>query len=696
MSSRRVTALIILVAMVLAMGKGVAAQEESLYRLGEIEVRILVSGSSPVDDVGSVIRLLERFRAVFGDPPASAIRIEVNPGVQTPVNIEVELPAGPVEGPGQPAPDGSIPLPPAEGKPENPEPSDSARGRQPGEPPIPSNSAQPEFRTSSPSGVTTIPASGPGSSSGEPGPSASTPGTSRGLVSIPLPVLHITARDLTSLAEALWQVWLPRPADGWLESSVLSSYVRREMLLGAEILGAAEYRRAIDDDWNGYRSYLRPKVADFPLLTIPGKAPAQVAMAKGRLFSRLLDLRIQAYSGGARNLLDVVRTGAATGQGWTLRGALEQASQEWNVPLITLYVRFAERGEPIRADDLWETAVFVDGQRLAIDVAPRIIRGRTLVPIRAVFEALGAEVTWDASTSRVFAATGGRTVTLTVGSLIAGVDDKRYLLDVAPIISNGRVLVPLRFSGEAFGAEVAWEAETLKILLSSGMGAPVSFPEFTGNSPVVGRLQGSGDDQPAVYLTFDDGPTRKVTPLVLDILARYNVKATFFVIGARARDLPELTRRIVREGHALGNHTWNHDYSDIYRSPEAFLASVRRAEAALYEIAGVRPAIVRAPGGTHGHFTPEYFAIMKQNGYAVINWNVSSADTTLPVPPADVIASNVIGNSKPKPVRKNTIVLLHDGAGHESSAEALPTIIEYFLSLGYRFDVLTPENPLAK
>jgi peptidoglycan/xylan/chitin deacetylase (PgdA/CDA1 family) len=468
------------------------------------------------------------------------------------------------------------------------------------------------------------------------------------------------------------------------------------MLFGAGLIGASEYRLAIDEEWSLYRSYLKPKVSDFPLLAAPEKLPSSVATAKGRLFLRLLDLRIQGYTGGSRSLWDVIRTGAATGQGWTLRGALERASEEWNLPLIPLYIRYAEKGGTILPADLWETMVFVDGQRLAVDVAPTIIRGRTVVPLRAIFEALGAEVKWDAGTSRVTAIKDGRTVILTVGSLRAQVDDKHYLLDAAPIISNGRVLVPLRFSGEAFGAEVAWEAETLKILLTSGMGTPVSFPEFTGYSPVAGRLQGGGDDAPVAYLTFDDGPTRKVTPMVLDILARYNVKGTFFVIGTRVQDLPELTRRIVREGHALGNHTWNHDYSDIYRSPEVFLASVRRAEESLFQIAGVRPDIVRAPGGTFGHFTPEYFAIMKQNGYAVINWNVSSGDTTLPVPPADVIAANVIENAKPKSVRKNAVILLHDGAGHESSAEALPTIIEYFLSLGYRFEVLTPDNPLAK
>lgn len=652
MAVRRILAVVILAATVFARGAGAAAREDLLYRLGEIEVTISVSSSLPQDDVGRVIQLLERFRVAFGDLPASAITIEVNPGVRVPVSIDIEFPAAPVEGPGQPAPaESRSQLIPAE---------------------IPSLPAPSE-------GV----------------PPVIAPGTPSGALTSALPVLRISARDLPSLAEALWQIWLPGPNDGWFERSVLASYVQREMLFGAGIIGTAGYRLAIDDDWSLYRSYLKPKVVDFPLTDIPGKVPAKAALAKGRLFLRLLDLRIQAYSGGARSLLDVVRIGATTGPGWTLRAALERASEEWNIPLMPLYVRFAERGETIRPDELWETAVFVDGKRLALDVSPRVLRGRTLVPIRAIFEALGAEVTWDQETARVTAIRGERTVNLTVGSLIASVDEKRYLLDVAPIISGDRVLVPLRFSGEAFGAEVGWDAENQTILVSSGLGVPISFPEITGNS-AAGRLPGSGGDAPVVYLTFDDGPTHQVTPMVLDALARYNVKATFFVIGARAQDHADLTRRIVREGHALGNHTWNHDYSDIYRSPEAFLASVRRAEAALNKIAGVRPTLVRAPGGTYGHFTPEYFAIMKQNGYAVVNWNVSSADATLPVPTADVIASNVIENSKAKSVRRNVVVLMHDGAGHESTAEALPAIIEYFLSQGYRFDVLTPDNPLAK
>jgi len=110
--------------------------------------------------------------------------------------------------------------------------------------------------------------------------------------------------------------------------------------------------------------------------------------------------------------------------------------------------------------------VFVNGQRLSLDVSPVVQDGRTLVPLRAITEGLGAEVDWDGATGTVTVSLDGLVVTLTPGRREAAINGRPVLLDVAPANVGGRTLVPLRFIGEAFGAKVGWYGEARVISVS--------------------------------------------------------------------------------------------------------------------------------------------------------------------------------------------------------------------------------------
>ena len=100
-----------------------------------------------------------------------------------------------------------------------------------------------------------------------------------------------------------------------------------------------------------------------------------------------------------------------------------------------------------------------------------------------------------------------------------------------------------------------------------------------------------------VYLTFDDGPSTKVTNCVLDVLAEQNVKATFFVVSDRAYGRNEVLRRIAAEGHTLGVHSKSHRYSEIYASDEAFMKDIDGCAKAIKAITGIVPHVYRFPGG---------------------------------------------------------------------------------------------------
>jgi len=193
-------------------------------------------------------------------------------------------------------------------------------------------------------------------------------------------------------------------------------------------------------------------------------------------------------------------------------------------------------------------------------------------------------------------------------------------------------------------------------------------------------------EQPTVYLTFDDGPS-KLTPEVLDILAEEEVKGTFFVIGQLVEEQKELTRRIAEEGHALGNHTYNHVYKELYGSFSEFWKQVQKAEEVLEAAAGVKPTLFRAPGGTHMNFDSIYFYQMEQAGYSIFDWNVDSGDAKRRGVPAEEILETV----RRTPLQHEMVVLMHDGTGHEETVKALPGIIRFYKEKGYAFAALSED-----
>lgn len=191
-------------------------------------------------------------------------------------------------------------------------------------------------------------------------------------------------------------------------------------------------------------------------------------------------------------------------------------------------------------------------------------------------------------------------------------------------------------------------------------------------------------ERPAVYLTFDDGPSA-LTAQVLDILRDEEVKATFFALGEQAKAHPETIKRIVSEGHALGNHTYNHVYKELYSNFSSFWSQVQKSEAVFFDIAGVRPRMIRAPGGTYANFDAFYFYYLDRAGYTVFDWTIDSGDSQRRGVPAQEIVNRV----KKGPFGQEVIVLMHDGSGHAETVKALREIIRLFKEKGYDFAVLS-------
>lgn len=195
-----------------------------------------------------------------------------------------------------------------------------------------------------------------------------------------------------------------------------------------------------------------------------------------------------------------------------------------------------------------------------------------------------------------------------------------------------------------------------------------------------------------VYLTFDDGPDDKITPQILDILKQEEVKATFFVLGVNVEQYPDVLKRIFTEGHAIGNHSYNHVYKDLYKSPWTFAEQMIKTDEIIQAYIGVRPLIIRAPGGVAGVFDANYWEMVRALGYAEYDWNTSTQDATAQAPNASTQVNNVLeqlGNNPPHSV----ILLMHSKDGKEETVKALPELIHLFRDWGYKFGVITPMTP---
>jgi len=199
--------------------------------------------------------------------------------------------------------------------------------------------------------------------------------------------------------------------------------------------------------------------------------------------------------------------------------------------------------------------------------------------------------------------------------------------------------------------------------------------------PALNRLPHADS---VVSITFDDGPNPRATPVILDVLRREDVHATFFVLGQHAERWPELVRRMADEGHQLGNHGYWH--RKLHRRSPAYVRDdLTRGTSAIERASGgVRPKVFRAP---HGFRNPWVTPIARSLGQRTVGWSLGVWDSARPG--ADEIARRALDG-----LRAGSILLLHDGDGYDAdgdrmqTADALPLIIHGLRARGFHFATL--------
>lgn len=201
----------------------------------------------------------------------------------------------------------------------------------------------------------------------------------------------------------------------------------------------------------------------------------------------------------------------------------------------------------------------------------------------------------------------------------------------------------------------------------------------------------STNGQKRVFLTFDDGPTNAVTPHILDLLKQENIKATFFVLGNRAKLNPELIKREFEEGHYIANHGFSHKYSQIYQNTQTVLDEYNYTEQCIQVALNnteYHSKVFRFPGGSQGGYYNDIKAeakkILRQNGVVSLDWNSLSKDAE-GAKTKEILLQNVIDTVGQK---NSVVILMHDAADKILTYETLPDIIKYLRENEYEFKTL--------
>jgi peptidoglycan/xylan/chitin deacetylase (PgdA/CDA1 family) len=187
-----------------------------------------------------------------------------------------------------------------------------------------------------------------------------------------------------------------------------------------------------------------------------------------------------------------------------------------------------------------------------------------------------------------------------------------------------------------------------------------------------------------IYMTFDDGPSDRVTPKVLDILKKEKVPATFFIIGQQALSRKQIVKRAADEGHTIGIHSYTHNYKQIYSSPESLLADIEKCNGVIKMITGRESTLYRFPGGSF-NLSEKLTEVVSESGFTIVDWNCSLCDAEIYNPTPYQLYMSAINSAENK---SKLVLLAHDSTTKLSTVDALSDIIHYFREKGYTFKAL--------
>jgi peptidoglycan-N-acetylglucosamine deacetylase len=210
---------------------------------------------------------------------------------------------------------------------------------------------------------------------------------------------------------------------------------------------------------------------------------------------------------------------------------------------------------------------------------------------------------------------------------------------------------------------------TVALATATAAAGTITYAALSAQSQLFGKLLIAGPNPNEIALTYDDGPNDIATERLLDILARHNTRATFFLIGRYVRQRPQIARAIASAGHLIGNHTMTHPWL-AWQSASRIREELTNCNAALEDTLGAPIRYLRAP---HGARRPVVFRIARELGLTAVQWNLLPGDWK-PIDANEIATRTIRGIERNQRQHRASNIVLHDGGQAGLGQPRMPTI----------------------
>ncbi|MDF2893077.1 MAG: polysaccharide deacetylase [Clostridia bacterium] len=338
----------------------------------------------------------------------------------------------------------------------------------------------------------------------------------------------------------------------------------------------------------------------------------------------------------------------------------------------------------VSAEDYDKYGIYVNNTKL--DQSVKVFEGFSYVPINNLKNSLNITIVEDQVNHSITITSGTKVIKITNNNLVEIDGSIQKHLDVPLVVKDNNIYFPILSLIDILGYQVETmdDIKCIRIKMRNETILAGSLIDSELNKTVAENKSDNAHLPKVAYLTFDDGLDSTVTPIILDILKQHEVKGTFFILGKTIEKNTDLLKRMVAEGHSIGNHTYTHKKEYIYSSATGLQAEIEKTNAALFKAAGITTSLFRPPYGGPYIRKDMFQEVLKP--YKTILWNIDSRDSSARDVSREVILNNVKNQAKNK---RSAVIIMHDSGTHIETAHALPEIIKYLKDEGFTIEPIT-------